>query len=407
MRGCSVSSGMPNLRPSRWLYRMLPKDNTVVESSHQGPADAVSPPSPATEHDDRHLSTKGAWWRRNRYFGALLFNLAAFVLPALYSTLSKLWIANIDSSMVVTSDVYTYMGTISEVVNEGLPRAAWVIIGDKSSRGLAQRLQLTHTLLLFQAALGLILSIAFISGASTFAQGFVPIEVRQASLTYVRISAFSALSGTIETAVAAATRALDKPDVPLIISSVKFAINIVLDLIIISKFHVRGVTPTVNTQAAIQLVCNLVSAFVGLGYFLYANSSVVHRDISSSQHVHDVQASLRPTFSALKVLLRPGLITFAESAIRNALYLWLVTTIVALGTTYATAWGIFNTIRWGECNGNWNVWNMLTGVCCRTRNGTCSSIGSHVPCFHRPPMGYASSRRTCSLRGFQLTHYFE
>lgn len=50
---------------------------------------------------------------------------------------------------------------------------------------------------------------------------------------------------------------------------------------------------------------------------------------------------------ALKVLLRPGILTFAESAIRNALYLWLVSTIVALGSTYATAWGIFNTIRWG------------------------------------------------------------
>lgn len=330
------------------MYRMLPKDDTTVESSPPDSADVHPSLSVAIEHDNQRMSAKGAWWHRDRYFGALLFNLAAFILPALYSTLSKLWIANIDSSMVVTTDVYTYMGTISEVVNEGLPRAAWVIIGDKASRGLAQRLQLTHTLIVFQAALGLILSIAFVSGASTLAQGFVPIEVRQASLTYVRISAFSALSGTIETAVAAATRALDKPDVPLIISSAKFAINIVLDLIIISKFHVQGVTPTVNTQAAIQLVCNLVSAFIGLAYFLYANSLKAYRNIPYIQNVQGDHVCLRPSFAALKVLLRPGLITFAESAIRNALYLWLVTTIVALGTTYATAWGIFNTIRWGE-----------------------------------------------------------
>jgi len=47
------------------------------------------------------------------------------------------------------------------------------------------------------------------------------------------------------------------------------------------------------------------------------------------------------------VLIRPGVITFVESAIRNALYLWLVTTIVAMGNDYATAWGVFNTIRWG------------------------------------------------------------
>ncbi|KAN0093722.1 hypothetical protein V8E51_016906 [Hyaloscypha variabilis] len=44
---------------------------------------------------------------RKTYNGALAFNLAAFMLPALYSTLSKLWVANIDSSQVVTTDVYT------------------------------------------------------------------------------------------------------------------------------------------------------------------------------------------------------------------------------------------------------------------------------------------------------------
>jgi len=39
--------------------------------------------------------------------------------------------------------------------------------------------------------------------------------------------------------------------------------------------------------------------------------------------------------------------TFAESALRNAFYLWLVSGIVAMGSDYATAWGVFNTIRWG------------------------------------------------------------
>jgi hypothetical protein len=53
----------------------------------------------------------------------LLFNIGAFMLPALYSTLVKLWVANIDSSLVIITDVYTYIGTIMEFLNEGLPRA--------------------------------------------------------------------------------------------------------------------------------------------------------------------------------------------------------------------------------------------------------------------------------------------
>ncbi|KAK2482079.1 hypothetical protein H9L39_07718 [Fusarium oxysporum f. sp. albedinis] len=249
---------------------------------------------------------------RTHYTGSLLFNLASFILPALYGTLSKLWVANIDSSMVVLTDAYTYMNTASEAVNEGLPRAAWVIIGDKASRSLGKRLQLTHTLIAFQSVIGLILSIVFLAAASSFAKNFVPEEVRDASLTYVRIASFTVFSGALETAVATATRALDKPDIPLAISTVKFAVNIILDFLLISKFHVGSFTPTVNMHTS-----------------------------------HDPQEKLRPSFDALKVLLRPGLIFFTESAVRNALYLWLVSTIVALGAVYATAWGVFNTIRWG------------------------------------------------------------
>jgi len=57
--------------------------------------------------------------------------------------------------------------------------------------------------------------------------------------------------------------------------------------------------------------------------------------------------SLKPTLNALRVLARPGIITLIESAVRNALYLWLVSRVVQMGNDYATAWGVFNTIRWG------------------------------------------------------------
>ncbi|KAK4223376.1 putative multidrug efflux pump [Podospora fimiseda] len=302
------------------------------------------------DHPDVTVVTPSNPKLRDRYAGALLFNVAAFVLPALYGTLVKLWVSGIDKSLVVTTDVYTYIGVVAEVLNEGLPRAAWVIIGDKSSRSLSQRLGLTHTLILFQSVLGLIMSLAFVGGAATFAKGFVPIDVREASLNYIRISAFSALSSAIETAVASATRALDKPDVPLIISTAKFTINIVLDMLIISKFHVGSHTPTINMQAGIQLTCNMTAALVGLGYFLFMTSLPAHRQLVTQHRAGDAVGStktMQPNLRALGILFRPGVLTLAESAIRNALYLWLVSNVVSLGSTYATAWGVFNTIRWG------------------------------------------------------------
>ncbi|TLD12295.1 uncharacterized protein PgNI_02726 [Pyricularia grisea] len=116
------------------------------------------------------------------------------------------------------------------------------------------------------------MSLAFVGGAKSFADSFMPVEVREASITYMRIGAFNAFNSLIETAVASATRALDRPDVPLIINSVKFAVNIILNLLFIFKIYVGSHEPIVNMQAGIQLACNLASAFIGLVYFLRRNT---------------------------------------------------------------------------------------------------------------------------------------
>ncbi|OAQ74395.1 hypothetical protein VFPFJ_10941 [Purpureocillium lilacinum] len=286
----------------------------------------------------RETSSRKSRWGRETYAGALCFNVAAFLLPALYGTLSKLWIAHIDSSMVATSDVYTYIMTLAEVINEVLPRAAWSTIATRPA-GPA-RLSLAYTLLLAQMFLGFILAIVLVSTSQSFTDTFVPELARAKSITYVRISSFSTFSSAVQAAIAAASRALDQPDVPLVLSSVKFAVNIVLDLLLISTFHVRTEDPTVEMQAGIQLTCNMTAALLGVLYFVFTNASCRKYSGMTTE-------STTSRFAALKILVRPGLITFAESAVRNVLYLWLGSTIVALGSTYATAWGVFNTIRWG------------------------------------------------------------
>ncbi|KAI3530162.1 hypothetical protein CABS02_14610 [Colletotrichum abscissum] len=121
--------------------------------------------------------TNGLPW--HEYSGALAFNLAASLLHALYGTLSKLWAANIDSSLVVTTDVYTYIGVMTEVLNEGLLCAARVAIGDQSSRSLAQRLQLIH---IHARSVQSVLGIAFVAGAETFAKNFVAVAAQDASI---------------------------------------------------------------------------------------------------------------------------------------------------------------------------------------------------------------------------------
>ncbi|MCJ1433294.1 hypothetical protein MMC27_002653 [Xylographa pallens] len=310
------------------------------------------------------------WWSRQTYWGSLLFNFGAFLLPALYSTLSKLWIANIDSSQVVTTDVYTYIGVIAQVLNDGLPRCAWLIIGDKTTRTVSSRLSLSYTMIVVQVALGLLMTLIFIASSESLAAAFVPEQVRQSSLTYVRISSVEALSSAMETVVSSCTRALDHPDVPLLISSAKFVINILLDVLIISRFHVGAFTPTVNSQALIRMTCDLTSALSGLLYFVYIARKMRKQTGSSEQNV-------KPGFEALKILIRPSIYTFVESALRNSIYLWVVSRIILMGENYATAWGVFNTIRWGlvmvpvqtlEASSltfvghNWGRWRARVGI---------------------------------------------
>jgi Na+-driven multidrug efflux pump len=170
---------------------------------------------------------------KRKRLGSLIFNLGAFLLLALYGTLSKLWVANIDSNQVITTDVYTYIGIIVQVLNDGLPRSAWLIIGDKSMRTISSRLSLAYTMIVVQIALGALMTIIFLATSDKLAAVFVLEQVRQSSLTYVRISSIKALSSAMETVISSCTRLLDHPDVLLLISSTKFIINIMLDLLII------------------------------------------------------------------------------------------------------------------------------------------------------------------------------
>jgi Na+-driven multidrug efflux pump len=96
----------------------------------------------------------------------------------------------------------------------------------------------------------------------------------------------------------------------------------------------------VNTQAATQLACNMVASIAGLVYFLVMTNRQRRKEPAAVE-------SSRPTTGHLLVLAGPGFFTFTESAVRNALYLWLISGVVAMGSDYATAWGIFSTIRWG------------------------------------------------------------
>lgn len=116
----------------------------------------------------------------------------------------------------------------------------------------------------------------------------------------------------------------------MVISSVKTALNIILDILFLSKVRVGHLDVDVNTQAIIRLSCDAAGAIAGIAYFAYeANILYRNRPLEEAE-------SRKPTKWALWTLTRQGWYTFMESLVRNVLYLWLVSGIVAMGSDYAT-----------------------------------------------------------------------
>lgn len=99
---------------------------------------------------------------------ALLPNAGVFSLPALHGPLVKICITDIDPSLAVITDVNTYIGTVAEVLNEGLPRAVCVTIANKRHVH-ESRLGLAHAPINFQSILGLIMTTVLTSVANVFA----------------------------------------------------------------------------------------------------------------------------------------------------------------------------------------------------------------------------------------------
>lgn len=73
------------------------------------------------------------------------------------------------------------MSIFTEVINEGLSRVAYNVIGDRT-KGYVQRLELCGTLIGFQMIAGLGLSLIFVGVAESFTEVFVPVEVRHVSI---------------------------------------------------------------------------------------------------------------------------------------------------------------------------------------------------------------------------------
>jgi Na+-driven multidrug efflux pump len=233
---------------------------------------------------------------------------------------------------------YGYLNALGLVLNDGLPRVTWTIIDDDTNRTAHSRISLSYTLILFQVVRGIAIS-GILMGSAEKTAAPVQGERERASLAYVRYTSLSALSSAIEVSVSNCARALDHPEIPLVISIFKFIFNLILDVTIMSQFHTLLHKPSMVNQAITQMVCDFTSSAFGLWYFI----RMIREFIKTSE---GEKSRARSCYPSLKTLVTHGIWTFTESTLRNSIYLWLMNGLVAvMGPGNTTAWNTFNTIR--------------------------------------------------------------
>lgn len=269
-------------------------------------------------------------------------------MPGIYPILTRTWIAALDPSVVVVADTYTYLDEIGQVLAQGFPRAAWRLVGDDAGTSFSARCALANTLLAMQGFLAIVFTIIICTTAPSFVDSYVPATVQAASASYVRMSVVSVACSMTVSCLSICARALDEPDIPLTISLVKYSTNIALDLILLSKFRPVATNVSVGTQAMLRMICDLVALTAGLLFFFGRQYNDI-REICLEQewNVQREYRRVRPSVRHFKQIVRAGFWFQLEVICRAPLELVFNRRIVSYGQTFATANGVFASLRMG------------------------------------------------------------
>ena len=238
------------------------------------------------------------------------------------------------------------IAAIFSALNDGLPRAAWPVIGDRT-QPMHTRIAAANTLVVVQTALGAALAMAIFVCAPLFATLFVPAAVRLDALPYVRVSSLIALTSVVDVAITNTTRALDSPNVPLAISSLRCVLNIAADFALLSRWRLPfAASPTVLTQALTRLACDVAASSAAIAFYLHSTrrarleeakkTALKLIDGAEQNSSSRPPLNVTPNWRALRALASPARWTFAESSLRNFVYLWLMKQIISISADYAT-----------------------------------------------------------------------
>ncbi len=281
---------------------------------------------PLTSFLDRF---RAAWPSYPKRFMGLI--VIAWAVPAVYTLVNTFFIGQMEMEAIAISEQYENVGVILEILLETFPLAVLALVAQDMTRPETAG-QVVRSAMLMQLVLTVGFMVLILVGTGLFVSAInTPIEIQQRTQAFLQVKVLAVPFESLGLLFIIALKAMRKGGLAVGIAAAGVAMNVVLDVLLISNF---------SFSLRLGLMGSAWDYVVTKGTVFFVAGTAFYATIQA-----------RPEFrlerKEANAILRIGKYTGLESAVRNAGYILGVLIVLnTLGAAEYGGYGVAMTIMW-------------------------------------------------------------
>lgn len=270
-----------------------------------------------------------AWPSYPKSFMGLL--VIAWAIPAVYTLVNTFFIGQMEMEAIAISEQYENVGVILEILLETFPLAVLALVARDMTRPETAR-QVVRSAMVMQLVLTVGFMLLILVGTGLFVSAInTPVEIQRRTEAFLRVKVLAVPFESLGLLFIIALKAMRKGGLAVGIAAAGVAMNVVLDVLLISNFSFSLRLGLIGS--AWDYVATRVTVFFVAGAAFYAAIRA--------------KPEFRLERKEARAILRIGKYTGLESAVRNAGYILGVLIILnTLGAAEYGGYGVAMTIMW-------------------------------------------------------------
>ncbi len=261
------------------------------------------------------------------------FLFLALLIPRIYSLTNTFWVGHIDYSSLAIAEQYEFMGILIEIVNETIPFGVLALVSQNYKNRNAVVKQLVAGLIL-QLVLSTVLAVVILTNMASFVNliGTAP-ELVDQTVSYLSLRALALPFASIGLLLLVGLKAMDRAKLALGIVALNVAMNMVLDLMLVSPYPfslqlgLTGVAQGYLISNVFYCIIALVAAVMTL-------------------KVRRVEFGIDPLISESRPLFKVGGWTGIDSFVRNFFYFFVLQVLNFMGPDQYAGFQLFQRLMW-------------------------------------------------------------